>query len=330
MRHGNVCLCAIIQRLLAHIVRHGFVGEYLGGNVNRRLVVAYVVTATQDTQTGDIDLFAVGCLREHSVEIVERGAVILCIITQFRHTHTALLHIRVACDVGQRLVFAQGIGLLTQAVIGIGYIVLCRRAVAAARAVLVEIDCQRRRRTLVVALHVLQFRGGETERVVLGGNLHVHAPELLGISQILVDISVLHIECLQTVQRRIGLFASGIGLYRMLVGGNGFGVLVQVAVEHSPLQRRLAGEVAVRVGLEQLFVRGYRSTLVVQLQLRTRRLVETVVSIVRLRIARYQRAHRIYLLLVFVLQTLCISALERGIIRPRAVLVHHLTVVGNG
>ena len=116
----------------------------------------------------------------------------------------------------------------------------------------------------------------------------------------------------------------------MLIGGNGFVVLVQVAVEHSPLQRCLAGKAAVGVVLQQLLVRRYRRTLVVQLQLRTRRLVETVIGIVRLRIARHEGAHRVDLVVVLVLQALRIPALERGIIRPRGVLVHHLPVVGNG
>ena len=90
-------------------------------------------------------------------------------------------------------------------------------------------------RFLVVRLHVLHLRRSVEETVLLGGDGHVHLRQPLGVRHILIHFSFLYVECLQCIQRSIGLFRSRIFLYRLAVSGNSISVLTEVPIEHRAL-----------------------------------------------------------------------------------------------
>ena len=130
---------AVVARLCHHggFVAVGMiVGEYLPRNVYRRTVLPEVIGATQDAQPCDVGILRGGRLREQAVEIVERGSVVCRVVTQFRHAHARLFHVRVACYLRQRFVLAQGVRGLHEAVVCVRQLLLRSGAVATPRAVL--------------------------------------------------------------------------------------------------------------------------------------------------------------------------------------------------
>ena len=116
---------------------------------------------------------------------------------------------------------------------------------------------------------------------------HVHLSQVLGVREVLVHVTRLYIQRLQRIQGRVGFFGSRVFLNRLTISGNSLLVLLQVAVQHRALQRSLAGYGRVRIGAQQLLIRTNSGTLVIQLQLRTGNLVQTVIRIIGLGITAH-------------------------------------------
>ena len=212
----------------------------------------------------------------------------------------------------------QRFGGLTQAVIRVRQIIARGGAIASAGAVLRDIIGQRNRCLLIRRLHILHFSGGVEQRILLRGDIHIHLRKVLRVRQIFVHIAGFDIECLQRIEGGVGFFGSRIFLYRLAVCGDSLFRLIEVAIQHSALQRRFARERGVGIRGEQLLVGTDSTAFVLLLQLRTGNLIDAVIRIIGLRIALHQVAQHGYLLAVLMLQAERIAALEERVIGSHA------------
>ena len=274
-----------IERFGFGLFAQRLVIEDLLGDIDRCLMTTECLRTTQDTQTGNDRVLAGRSQTMHAVEGLQRTVIIGFVVTDLRHTRSRFLLIRIGVHLREHLILLQRLRTLSETVVRIREVVTRRGAITASGAELRDIIAERNGCFAVIGLHVLHLGGRVEERVLGGRDVHVHTREVLGVLEVLVHVSGLHIECLQGIESGVRLFGSRIFLDRLTIGRDRLLVLMEVTIEHRALQRRFARQSRVRIGRKQLTVRAYCRTLIVLLELGTGNLIDTVIGIVGLGIA---------------------------------------------
>ena len=187
-------------------------------------------------------------------------------------------------------------------------------AVASAVAIAGDICCQPGSCFLVVAEHVLQFGCYVSQRVFGCLYAHLRLTEFFRISQILADIVRGYIHLLQSVECGVCLLCARIILDGTLEGAYSLVVLLEVAMNHTLLQRSLASHVRIGVVAQQAFVCHDGGLLLVVLDISARHFVESIIGVVGLWISSHEVEHLFGLVDVLVHQSVSVTCLERGVV----------------
>ena len=263
----------------------------------------------------------------HPVETVQRTFPVTLVVAYLRYAGSRLFLIGVGIHLRQDDILRQRFGGLTQTVIRIRQIIPRYGAIPSSGAVLGDIIAEADGRFLVRSLHILHLGRGIEKRILCGRHIHIHLRQGLGVGEVFIYIAALHIQRLECIERRVGLFRSRIALYRLAVRSDSLVVLIEIAEEHRPLQTRFARQRGVRISVQQLLIRSDSAPLVVLLQLRTGDLIYAVVRIVGFRVALHEIIQHADLLAVFMLQAEGITLLEERIVRSCRLQVRYLRII---
>ena len=260
----NIGFRTYVARFVLRLFAYRLVTQDLVSDIDRRLVTSECLAATQDTQTGYRRVLTVGSQGLHAVESLQSAGIVCLVITQFCHARSRLFLIRVRVHLRQHSIVLQGLRTLTETVIGVGQVIAGGGAITSSGAVLRQIIAEADRRFLVGCLHILHLCRGIQQRVFCRGDIHIHLRQLLGVGQVLIHVTRLHIKRLQRIQSRVCLFRCRIFFDRLTVSDYCLVVLTQVTIKHRTLQRRFACQSRMRIGLEQLLI-GRDSTVFIVL-----------------------------------------------------------------
>ena len=203
----QVCLGAAVECLAADVLLQVPLVEESSSHLDDRVLVTQIMAATQYSELRGGVHGGGRCHLVHAAEIVEGSAVLLLVVSEFRHAHAGFLHIGIARYVGKGTVLVDGMVELPELVVTVGGIVLRLGAIAPARTEACDVGGEPRCRLGVVAHDVLQFGRDIDERVLAACRGDIHLGEALGVVKVLADIVGLHIYLLQPVECGVRFFA---------------------------------------------------------------------------------------------------------------------------
>ena len=193
----HICFRTSVERFFLRLLAHRRVVQYLFGDVNSSLMASESLAASQNTEPCDGCVLTRRSKRMHPVERIERAAVVLFVVADRRHAHGRFLLVGVGGHIREDFVMLQRLGSLSQTVVRVREVVPRSGTVPSARTETGDIVAERDGRFLIRRLHVLHLRCRINQAVLLRRDGHIHLREVLGVGQIVVHVSLLHVECLQ-------------------------------------------------------------------------------------------------------------------------------------